>query len=723
MTQKLLYRSLFYLVLLWAALVLKACANKGIGPQGGPKDTTPPEILSETPANGSVNFSGNSITIQCNEYLQMQDVANQVLMSPPLRRTPVVKAVGKKVVVTFDEPLRDSTTYLIDFGKAICDLNEKNPIDGYTYAFSTGPVIDTLQMSGVLINAEDLNPMANVLIGLHDDLRDSAFLSKVFVSIARTDENGQFTLRNLHAGTYHIYALNDVSKDYVFQPGEGLAFLDTTFSPIAIDTFVLYIPKAIPDSVLSDSLLPDSFQSDSLLSDSLLLADSIRIDGIAADSILSDTIQIENTKVDSLAIPAIAQDSLVSDSLKGALDSLSADSLSTDTVAKLKKITRYEPSNLLLRYFEENKRKMYFVRCLREEPHYFKLLFASPQDSLPRFDSLPPSSYMQQSQGMDTLTIWLQDSVYIKQDTIEFAMTYQQTDSIYNIRWQTDTIAAIYRKPKLTPQQEAAREREKAKAPKSVLEIKSNASSSFDSYQQLRLWFAFPLSAWEKDSIRLWQIEAAGNANLNVDANLNANGSANAAANAANGNAAAAVEIPKKAVDFELVRLDSCGSQFAIQTTWEAGQQYELEIDSAAFVSIYGLASDRKTMKIGVRPLEEYATLIIKIEPFNPNMMIQVLTTKDEPIRTLRAEEEGTRFAFLAPESYFIRLYEDLNGDSVWTTGDWQKHRQPEPVYYFEKKLTLKANWDFEETVLYLDKAILEQKPQELRKVIDSKKR
>ena len=192
-----------YYIYLWmvlAALCLRACANKGIGPQGGPKDTTPPEILNVTPANGSVNFSGNTIVIQCNEYLQMKDAANQVLMSPPQRRAPIVKALGKKVVVTFEEPLRDSTTYLIDFGKSICDLNEGNPIESYAYAFSTGSEIDTLQMSGVLVHAENLNPMSDVLIGLHDDLRDSAFLNKVFVSIARTDEKRHFTLRNLHAG-------------------------------------------------------------------------------------------------------------------------------------------------------------------------------------------------------------------------------------------------------------------------------------------------------------------------------------------------------------------------------------------------------------------------------------------------------------------------------------------------------------------------------------------
>ncbi len=674
-----------YYIYLWmvlAALCLRACANKGMGPQGGPKDTTPPDILNVTPANGSVNFSGNTIVIQCNEYLQMKDAANQVLMSPPQRRTPTVKALGKKVVVTFEEPLRDSTTYLIDFGKSICDLNEGNPIESYAYAFSTGPQIDTLQMSGVLINAENLNPISDMLIGIHDDLRDSAFLNKVFVSIARTDEKGHFTLRNLHAGKYHIYALNDISKDYVYQPGEGLAFSDSLFIPIAIDTFVIDVPEQKTDSLPLDSLPQDS-AAIRLPADTLPAKnDSLPAQSNAIAIVLPADSSVASVDSSAIVLPA---------------DSVLPDSLQADTVVQLKKITRYEPSNILLRYFEENKRKMYFVRCLREEPHFFRLLFASPQDSMPRFDSLPPS-YIQSSQGMDTITVWLQDSAYIKQDTIEFGMTYQLTDSVYNIRWQTDTIAAIYRAPKLTAQQEAARKREKEKAPKPVLEIKNNASSSFDIYQPLKLTFAWPLEKWESDSLRLWHLLP-----LAEGSDPNA-------------------ERQKDTVDFEFVKLDSCGSQFAIKVAWEAGQQYELEIDSAAFTSIYGVSSDKQVLKLGIKSLDEYATLIMKIQPFNPNMMIQVLSEKDEPVRTLRAQVEGTRFEYLKPESFYVRIYEDLNGDSVWTTGDWLKHRQPEPVYYFDRKLTLKANWDFEETFNYLEKAVLEQKPQELRKDAGGKK-
>ena len=612
----------------------------------------------------------------------MKDAANQVLMSPPQRRTPTVKALGKKVVVTFEEPLRDSTTYLIDFGKSICDLNEGNPIESYAYAFSTGPQIDTLQMSGVLINAENLNPISDMLVGIHDDLRDSAFLNKVFVSIARTDEKGHFTLRNLHAGKYHIYALNDISKDYVYQPGEGLAFSDSLFIPIAIDTFVIDVPEQKTDSLPLDSLPQDSAAIRLPVDTFPAKNDSLPAQSNAIAIVLPADSSVASVDSSAIVLPA---------------DSVLPDSLQADTVVQLKKITRYEPSNILLRYFEENKRKMYFVRCLREEPHFFRLLFASPQDSMPRFDSLPPS-YIQSSQGMDTITVWLQDSAYIKQDTIEFGMTYQLTDSVYNIRWQTDTIAAIYRAPKLTAQQEAARKREKEKAPKPVLEIKNNASSSFDIYQPLKLTFAWPLEKWESDSLRLWHLLP-----LAEGSDPNA-------------------ERQKDTVDFEFVKLDSCGSQFAIKVAWEAGQQYELEIDSAAFTSIYGVSSDKQVLKLGIKSLDEYATLIMKIQPFNPNMMIQVLSEKDEPVRTLRAQVEGTRFEYLKPESFYVRIYEDLNGDSVWTTGDWLKHRQPEPVYYFDRKLTLKANWDFEETFNYLEKAVLEQKPQELRKDAGGKK-
>ena len=140
-------KRIIYIVILFAVLyVANSCANRGIGPQGGPKDETPPEVVKEVPVNGSVNYHDKRVEITFNEYIQLDKVAENVFISPQQQRPPEVKAVGKKVTVTFDEDLRDSTTYTIDFGSAICDNNERNALKGYSFAFATGDVIDSLMI-------------------------------------------------------------------------------------------------------------------------------------------------------------------------------------------------------------------------------------------------------------------------------------------------------------------------------------------------------------------------------------------------------------------------------------------------------------------------------------------------------------------------------------------------------------------------------------------------
>ena len=154
------YKHLLCIALLytagWLMLVTSGCANKGTGPQGGPKDSIPPTLLRETPLNGTCNFTGKTVVLQFDEYVQLNNVAENVLISPPQQNPPIVKAIGKRVTVTFEEELRDSTTYTIDFGEAICDNNEKVPLGNYSFSFSTGEHIDTLAMFGKVINAADL---------------------------------------------------------------------------------------------------------------------------------------------------------------------------------------------------------------------------------------------------------------------------------------------------------------------------------------------------------------------------------------------------------------------------------------------------------------------------------------------------------------------------------------------------------------------------------------
>ena len=126
-------RNHLFVIVLVIALAFSSCANRGAGPQGGPRDTIPPKVLKETPANGTLSFSGKKIDIHFNEYIQLDDIQKNVLISPPQQTPPEVKAVGKSLSVVFQQDLQDSTTYTIDFGAAICDYNEKTPLRNYVF--------------------------------------------------------------------------------------------------------------------------------------------------------------------------------------------------------------------------------------------------------------------------------------------------------------------------------------------------------------------------------------------------------------------------------------------------------------------------------------------------------------------------------------------------------------------------------------------------------------
>lgn len=649
-------------------VLIAACANRGVGPQGGPKDETPPKVVKESPLNGTVNYHEKKVEIQFDEYLQLNDVANQVIISPPQQRPPEVRAVGKKVTVTFDEDLRDSTTYTIHFGSAICDNNERNALQDYAFSFSTGPEIDSLQISGIVINAENLNPVANTYVGIHANHADSAFEKQPFTRIARTNEKGEFTIPNIHRGTYRLYALNDVSRDFLYQPGEGLAMYDSLITPTS------HAEGRIDTLFLADTLV---------------------------------------AKLDSLQL-----DTIPHDTLGRYWESVSA---STTTV--------YEPRDIMLFFFEEDKQRHYFVRCLREEQHFFKLIFSAPQDSLPQItalpvywsdttsiDSLAPAPLAADSLSSDslasaplpvdsivftdyvryqptahndTITVWLTDSVVIKQDTLPFLMTYLMSDSLYNLVPQTDTVFAVYRAPRLSAKAKAQKEKKKAQE-EPQLRLKTNAKSDFDLYDSLRITSPTPLKHIGLDGIHL----------------------------------ALRVDTIFKPLRIKPYIADSSKMRIIIPYKWEPEKEYRLTIDSAALTDVYGVSNQETEANLKLHSLEDYSTLIVKMEHFDPRARIQLLNEKDVVVRELPASEQGARFEYLKPTSYYMRLYLDLDADGHWTTGDWLHHRQPEPVYYYPDKLTLRANWDFEETFDIHAKPLLEQKPAELRaKPGDAKKK
>ncbi len=225
-------RGLAHIVtMLLVTVMLAACANIG-SPEGGPRDYTPPRVLKSSPEAGALNVKGNKVEITFNEIVNIKDQMKKVSVSPVQKDQPIIKSLGKKIVVEFRDDMLPNTTYTIDFSNSIEDNNEGNQLDGYAFSFSTGDQIDTLRIAGIVLRARDLEPMQHVLVGAYSQcLDDTAFTRLPMERITRTNSRGEFTLMGLKPGRYRVFALNDMDGDYHMARTEDYAFIDTVIEP------------------------------------------------------------------------------------------------------------------------------------------------------------------------------------------------------------------------------------------------------------------------------------------------------------------------------------------------------------------------------------------------------------------------------------------------------------------------------------------------------------
>jgi hypothetical protein len=228
---------------LFMAFLAQRCAN-AVAPTGGPKDKTPPEVVEAVPENNSINFIGKKIEITFDEYVTLENANQNVLISPPLSQKPDIKLKNKTVVVKFKEDLALNTTYTIDFGSAIKDLHEGNLFKDYVYSFSTGDRIDTLSITGKVVDATEKKPVENVYVSLYASDRDnldSLPMSTIPNYITKTDKQGNFSLNGIADKRYLLFALKDVNSNLYFDlPNEEIAFFDTLV-PANSNNLTLYM--------------------------------------------------------------------------------------------------------------------------------------------------------------------------------------------------------------------------------------------------------------------------------------------------------------------------------------------------------------------------------------------------------------------------------------------------------------------------------------------------
>ncbi len=240
-------------------MLLAACAVK-VAPKGGEKDKTPPKLVTANPALFTKNFDQKEITLKFDEFFTLNQPQQNVIISPPLKYQAEYKIRGKKLKILIDEPLKNNTTYTINFGNTIKDYHEGNAKKGFKYVFSTGDYIDSLSVKGKIVNGRDLKPASGVKVLLHNNLHDSAIYKERPFYYGLTDDEGNFELDYLKKDNYRLYVLDDLNDDYRKDEGERFGYLkdllklkkDTTLKDIRI-----YQEEPIePEVIKSQELKP-----------------------------------------------------------------------------------------------------------------------------------------------------------------------------------------------------------------------------------------------------------------------------------------------------------------------------------------------------------------------------------------------------------------------------------------------------------------------------------
>lgn len=641
------------------ALVAASCARMG-SPDGGWYDETPPRVVATTPQDKDTDVRSRKVSIYFNEYIKIENATEKVVISPPQMQMPEIKTRGKYITVQLLDSLKDNTTYTIDFSDAISDNNEGNPLGNYTYSFSTGEAIDTLEVSGTVLNAEDLEPIKGILVGLFpaeesDSLqggdtpgadmaeapsRVDSIASPVFMRVSRTDSRGHFVIKGVAPGRYTIGALQDMDNNYTFNSlSEVMAFSEKTFEPTVFE----------------------DIRQDTVWADELHIKDINRV-----------------------------------------------------------KYNHFLPDNIVLRAFAHEVHDRYYLKAERTDPEKFTLFFTAPveNDSLTfaRLGMDYASSRLPELKGLnfdaagafvvepslkgDTVTYWLRDTALVNQDTLMVEMTTLITDSLKQLAMVSDTLTILpkvaYEKRMKMKEDEAKDWQKKLEKRRKKLEEGEELTDTimpeprltpkYDFQQAitpdaaLNITFPYPLKRVDKEAVHLY---------VEQDSLWYR----------------APFRFRPVRQEGEIVS-DSLPRHWEIVSEWIPGAQYSLEIDTLAFEDIYGKTSEPYKTGLQIRRQEDFGSLFVNVtyngdapaaerkRNAEPVILVQLLDSGDKPKRTEKVVDGTAEFYYLSGGTYYMRAIIDRNGNGRWDTGDYLKGVQPEEVYYYNGVVEAKVKWD-----------------------------
>ncbi len=375
-------------------------------------------------------------------------------------------------------------------------------------------------------------------------------------------------------------------------------------------------------------------------------------------------------------------------------DTIFKDSITIDSIYEVE-YTRFLPDNLLLRSFKSDFERQYLQKHERIIPYKLDIYFAAPTEKA-EFALLSPSSqsdewYVRESNiTNDTVSIWITDSLIYQTDTIKLKVDYLRTDTLNNHVLNTDTLNFTFRESK---KKVAESEKEEDEiVPIRFLNISHNVQPIHEIYNSILLEFEQPIANFDSTEIKLQQ---------EIDTTF----------------------IP---IDYTLISDSLNARSYKIKHQWEPGSRYKLFIDSAAFVSSYGIHNNTIDQVFTVKELEQYGNLLFVLTglPEGKTAYVELLDTQDKPFRKKRVINNEALFMDLNPGKLYARLFIDENNDGEWTMGDYELKRQPEIVFYNPNMYEIRAftnheeSWDLDETPFNKQKPleITKNKPEEKKK-------
>ena len=433
-----------------------SCAQVG-SPSGGPRDEDPPQVVESDPPNYSTRFIEKKIEITFDEYIVLDNVNQELIVSPPMEEKPEVKLRKKTVIIQFEESLKENTTYTFNFGNAIKDLHEGNKLQNFEYVFSTGDVLDSMSVKGTLKYAETLEkPEDPVSIMLYTDLRDSVPLTEIPMYVGRSDDSGVFSVNNLRPDTYKVFALKDGNNNFLFDvPSEEIAFLDTTLR-VNADFVRQLLGIEAQDSTEMPADTLSTFEDSPSISENFLLMPE------------------DSTGTASDTIPDTGPD----------LNSIYVDLMLFTELSEIQYLSDYD----------------------REDRRRLQMVFALPLTDTFEYNFIKPGAeeirYLEYySAQKDSLTLWLLDSVHYLMDTLGVALKYTAKDTSDQYVAIGDTLVFTYKETT------SKRKKKDDTETKEVLSVSTIRNRGFqDLHLDLNLNLDFPLEQVTDSLIKLFHI-------------------------------------------------------------------------------------------------------------------------------------------------------------------------------------------------------------------------